>query len=71
MDGLAARLPAAQRAALARVPAAARPALPALVDADGAVVCPILAGRQEDAVAVSLVMARFAAACGQTAAEPI
>ncbi len=71
LGGLAARLPAAQRAALARVPAAARGALPALVDADGAVVCPILAGRQEDAVAVSLVMARFAAACGQTTTEAI
>jgi tRNA(Ile)-lysidine synthase len=69
LGGLAARLPAVQRAALARVPAAARPALPALVDADGGVVCPILAGGAEDAVAVSLVMARFAAACGQTTCE--
>ena len=43
----------------------------ALVDADGGVVCPILAGGAEDAVAVSLVMARFAAACGQTTRETI
>ncbi len=71
LAGLAARLPAAQRALLARVPASARGALPALVDADGAVVCPMLADTQDDAAAVSLVMARFAAACGQTTSEAI
>jgi tRNA(Ile)-lysidine synthase len=71
LAGLAARLPGAQRAALKRVPALARPALPALVDADGGVVCPILAEAPDGAVAVSLVMARFAAACGQTTREPI
>jgi len=71
LGGLSRRLPAAQRAALAAVPAAARSVLPALIDADGAVVCPILAGAQEDAVAVSLVMARFSAACGQTTTEAI
>jgi tRNA(Ile)-lysidine synthase len=71
LAGLAARLPAAQRAALRGVPACARPALPALVDAAGAVVCPILSDAPEGTAAVSLVMARFAAACGQTAAEPI
>ncbi len=71
LGGLAARLPAAQRRALKRVPAAARPGLPALVDAAGAVVCPILADTTDGTVMVSLVMARFAAACGQTVSEPI
>jgi tRNA(Ile)-lysidine synthase len=71
LGGLASRLPAPQRAALRQAPVAARPALPALVDGAGGVVCPILAGEAEGAAAVSLVMARFAAACGQTAAEPI
>ena len=60
-----------QKAALRRVPAAARPALPALVGPDGAVSCPILAEADDGTAALSLVMARFAAACGQTAAEPI
>ncbi len=71
LGGLAARLPAAQRAALRAVPAPARGALPALVDADGTVVCPVLSDARNDAVAVSLVMARFAAACGQTTSEAI
>jgi tRNA(Ile)-lysidine synthase len=71
LGGLAARLPAAQRAALREVPAPARGALPALVDADGAVVCPLLSNARDDAAAVSLVMARFAAACGQTTTEAI
>ncbi len=70
LGGLAKRLPAAQRAMLRQVPAPARGALPALVDAAGAVVCPILATAQDGPAAVSLVMARFAAACGQTTAEP-
>lgn len=71
LGGLASRLAASQRAALRAAPAAARPALPALIDSAGAVVCPILAGAPEGAAGVSLVMARFAAACGQIAAEPI
>ena len=71
LAGLSTRLPAAQRAALRRVPAAARSALPALVDEDGAVLCPILAEAPHGTAAVSLVMARFAAACGQIAVESI
>lgn len=71
LGGLASRLAAPQRAALRGIPAAARPVLPALIDDAGRVVCPILAGASEGTAGVSLVMARFAAACGQTAAEPI
>ena len=46
-------------------------ALPALVDTDGSVVCPMLGDARDGAAAVSLVMARFAAACGQTTSEAI
>lgn len=42
LGGLAARLPAGQRAALRRVPAAARGALPATLSPDGEVSCPPL-----------------------------
>ena len=69
LGGLAGRLPKGQRDALARVPTAARPSLPALVGADGAVTCPVLAEGVADATAASLVMARFAAACGQYGLE--
>ena len=44
LKGLAAGLPRDQREALKAVPAAARPALPAIVDADGAASCPVLGG---------------------------
>ncbi len=69
LGGIASRLPKAQRLALGQVPAAARPSLPALVDADGNASCPILADGTKGVAASSLVMARFAAACGQIAAE--
>lgn len=63
LAGLAARLPAAQRRALSALPAAARPGLPAVIDAEGCVTCPILA--EEASVSVrSLVQARFLAAVG-------
>ena len=63
LAGLAARLPKAQRAALAKLPSAARPSLPAIVNQVGLATCPILA--QEPLVAVrSLVEARFLAAVG-------
>ena len=63
LAGLAARLPKAQRAALAKLPARARPSLPAIVNQAGLATCPILA--QEPFVSVrSLVEARFLAAVG-------
>jgi len=69
LGGLAARLPKAQRDALDAVPAAARPSLPAVVDGNENASCPVLAGGSKGVVAASLVMARFAAACGRIAAE--
>jgi tRNA(Ile)-lysidine synthase len=69
LGGLASRLPKAQRTALSEVPTAARPSLPALVGPDGEVACPILAEGLPGATAASLVMARFAAACGQVNLE--
>ena len=68
LAGLAARLAPAQRRALLAVPAPARPALPALVDGDGRVTCPILAGG--GARAADLVHARMRAACGAISKEP-
>ena len=68
LAGLAARLPAAERSALRALPAAARPGLPALVDANGAVTCPVLAGGA--ATARALVQARFRAASGAISKEP-
>jgi len=69
LAGLAQRLSAIERRALARLPAAARGALPAVIDPDGAVSCPLLS---EDAGVVCrpLASARFAAACGQVRREP-
>lgn len=69
LGGVASRLPKPQRAALLRVPVAVRPVLPAVVRADGGVTCPILADGAWGVSATSLVMARFAAACGQVTAE--
>jgi tRNA(Ile)-lysidine synthase len=63
LQGLAARLPPAQRQALKGLPAAARPALPAIVGPDGTVTCPILAG-PDSAQARCLVADRFEAAIG-------
>jgi tRNA(Ile)-lysidine synthase len=69
LQGLAARLPSAQRHALKALPPAARPALPAIIDADGTVSCPILA--EPKAVrARCLVMDRFGAALGHVDQEP-
>jgi tRNA(Ile)-lysidine synthase len=63
LAGLAARLPSAQRRALAALPARVRPGLPAVIDQDGCVTCPILA--EEGSVSVrSLAHARFLAAVG-------
>ncbi|MGA0603969.1 tRNA lysidine(34) synthetase TilS [Caulobacter sp. KR2-114] len=63
LGGLATRLSAQETKALQAVPAAARAALPAVVDGEGQVSCPILA--QAGSVgAESLVAARFLAAVG-------
>jgi tRNA(Ile)-lysidine synthase len=68
LAGFAARLPLAERAALATIPAFARPALPAIVNSAGAVSCPILAGDRSLRIA-PLALGRFIAACGLTARE--
>ncbi|KRA62609.1 tRNA(Ile)-lysidine synthetase [Caulobacter sp. Root656] len=69
LQGLAARLPAAQRQALKGLPAAARPSLPVLLAPDGTVTCPILAGTKATR-ARCLVMDRFEAATGRVDQEP-
>jgi tRNA(Ile)-lysidine synthase len=69
LQGLAARLPAAQRQALKALPPAARPALPAVVDPEGGVSCPILAGAKTTR-ARCLVADRFEAATGRVDQEP-
>ncbi|KQY96147.1 tRNA(Ile)-lysidine synthetase [Caulobacter sp. Root1455] len=69
LQGLAARLPAAQRQVLQGLPAAARPSLPAVLAPDGTVSCPILA-EAKAARARCLVMDRFEAATGRVDQEP-
>jgi tRNA(Ile)-lysidine synthase len=69
LQGLAARLPAAQRQALKGFPAAARPGLPAVSAPDGTVTCPILA-EAKTTRARCLVMDRFEAATGRVDQEP-
>ncbi|KQZ17799.1 tRNA lysidine(34) synthetase TilS [Caulobacter sp. Root1472] len=69
LQGLAARLPLAQRRALKGFPAAARPSLPVLLAPDGTVTCPILAGTKATR-ARCLVMDRFEAATGRVDQEP-
>ena len=69
LQGLAARLPPAQRQALKALPPAARPALPAVLAPDGTVSCPILA-EPNSARARCLVMDRFDAASGHVDQEP-
>ncbi len=69
LGGAGARLDAEARRRLKAAPAEARPALPLVVDAAGALACPILAG--EAAIVVkTLVGARFSAACGAILVEP-
>jgi tRNA(Ile)-lysidine synthase len=68
LKGAKSRLDAETRRRLKVAPAQARPALPLIVDADGGLTCPILAG---DPVGVRrLVGARFSAACGAVSKEP-
>jgi tRNA(Ile)-lysidine synthase len=69
LQGLAARLPRAQRQALKALPPAVRPALPAVVDPEGGVSCPILAGAKTTR-ARCLVADRFEAATGRVDQEP-
>jgi tRNA(Ile)-lysidine synthase len=69
LQGLAARLPPAQRQALKGLPAAARPSLPAVVAPDGTITCPILA-EPKPTPARCLVMDRFNAATGRVDQEP-
>jgi tRNA(Ile)-lysidine synthase len=69
LQGLVARLPATQRQALKAFPPAARPSLPALLDLEGGVSCPILAGT-ETTRARCLVVDRFEAATGRVDQEP-
>lgn len=68
LAGLSTRLPVDQRRALAALPAAARGALPAVVDAAGAVSCPLLG--DSPAGARDLTWARLRAAAGLVAREP-
>jgi len=69
LQGLAARLPPDQRQALKALPPAARPGLPAVLDPEGGVSCPILAGT-ETTRARCLVVDRFEAATGRVDQEP-
>jgi tRNA(Ile)-lysidine synthase len=68
LAGLARRLPADQQRALARLPAAARPALPAILDASGAVTSPLLG--TSPATVRSVIGDRLRAAAGLVAREP-
>lgn len=68
LAGCAARLPSDQRQALNAVPARARGALPAIIDAEGTVSCPVLAPMLGVKVK-SLVARRLRAACGLVARE--
>lgn len=63
LKGLAAKLPAAERARLRAVPAAARPALPVTISRTGAVSCPLLVD-DPPARARPLILARLEAATG-------
>lgn len=68
LAGLAARLDPAERAVLFALPPQARPGLPAIVDTEGRVTSPILAGGA--VVARDLVQARMRAACDVISKEP-
>ncbi len=69
LQGLAARLPPAQRQALKGFPPGARPGLPVVVAPDGTVTCPILA-EPNGTLARCLVVDRFEAATGRVDQEP-
>jgi tRNA(Ile)-lysidine synthase len=67
LRGLAARLPADQRRALAVLPAPCRPSLPAVLQ-DGTVSCPVLAPVSNSGIQ-AIVLGRFLTACGVFAHE--
>ena len=69
LGGMMSRLEKGGRSALGVFPPLARAALPALVDADGEVTCPILAQGAWSS-ARTLVGDRLEAACGRIAREP-
>ena len=68
LKGLAGRLPADQRRALADVPAEVRPSLPAVMGPADEVTCPLLG--EAPAAAISLVGERLRAAAGLVEREP-
>ncbi|CAN5512077.1 tRNA lysidine(34) synthetase TilS [soil metagenome] len=69
LQGVATRLPVAQRQALKGFPAAARPSLPVVLAPDGTPSCPILAEPNATPTRC-LVMDRFEAATGRVDQEP-
>jgi tRNA(Ile)-lysidine synthase len=69
LGGLATRLPPAQRRALAELPASVRPALPAILDPEGGVSCPLLG--DAPARATPLTATRLRAAAGLIEREPV
>jgi len=69
LGGFAGRLPDATRQGLAAVAAPARGALPAIVDANGGVSCPLLSP-VADVTVSALGQARLLAACGAIGREP-
>jgi tRNA(Ile)-lysidine synthase len=70
LKGLQARLSPEIRRRLKTMPATVRPALPLVVDANGGLACPILAGEGGGIEVRSLVAARYSAACGAIVREP-
>jgi len=68
LAGLARRLPEDQRRVLAKLPADVRGGLPAVIDAEGRVRCPLLG--EAPAVAANLVGDRLRAAAGLIEREP-
>jgi tRNA(Ile)-lysidine synthase len=68
LAGLATRLDPTERRALGEVHTLARPALPAVIDGEGRVSCPVLA--DASAAAQALIWPRMAAACGAILTEP-
>ena len=69
LGGVVSRLEKRSRSGLRAFPSKARSALPAVIDADGNVTCPILAQGSWSS-ARTLVGDRLAAACGQITREP-
>ena len=68
LRGLARRLDPSARDALKSIPAAARPGLPAVIDTDGRVTCPVLSSDPRLTIR-SLIFARLAGALGGVDSE--